>query len=176
MFYGFDGRFHRGSRCGSSFYFLPENSSSSSRFQTRVNRSGLVEIDLVGQCWTKITEGIAVFLGQGGLSKGSLLHRLSTFQLRTAAGCVLWLSVSRWQEKAERARRKNPEWGGCSASSFDREQSSSHQSSKKQTSASKFLSDCCNPSRPIWHSPDVYFSSSDSIHDAFRSLINCVSF
>jgi hypothetical protein len=49
----------------------------------------LVEIDLVGQCWTEITEGIAVFLGQGGLAKGSLLHRSSMFQLLTAAWCVL---------------------------------------------------------------------------------------
>jgi hypothetical protein len=78
-----------GSRCGSSFDSVAKCFRCSSGFGEYRSTSSLVKIDLVGQCGAEITEGIAVFLGHGGLSKGSLLHRSSTFQLPTAAGCVL---------------------------------------------------------------------------------------
>ena len=68
--------------------------------------AAVVEVGFVAQCWTEIAEGVAVCLGQDGVSKGSCLYRSSTCQLPTAAGCALRLSVSRWQRKCKKLGRE----------------------------------------------------------------------
>ena len=40
-----------------------------------MTRPCLVEVGLVGQCWTEIPEGTGFCEGQGGLLQGAELHR-----------------------------------------------------------------------------------------------------
>ena len=51
--------------------------------------AAVVEIMLILKCWTEIAEGVAVCVGQGGMSRGSWLHREGTCQRSIAAWCAL---------------------------------------------------------------------------------------